>query len=338
MRGVSWGAVAVAALVVAVPVHAARADGSLARARAAIGASDYMTGRAALAEALAAGDAAPADLVEIYQLSGFIAAALGDSPTAVGAFKRMLALSPTATLPVGTSPKITKQFELAREFYASNKPLQLEVHTVASPPAAHISIVSDPMQMCVHVRAIVRVDGVAAKVIDTGVTQPNLIIALPHGTRLELRVVALDEFGNRLFEVGSETDPLVIVGEPPTPPIVVVVPPHDEGRPIYLQWWLSASVSGAFALAGVGFTVGALHAEHDLQSQIGPAYTYSDAKSIESRGKRDIAIADIGYGVAGAFALGAVALLLLAPHTSESSTVTPVPTRGGGAILWEVSF
>jgi len=345
-------AIVVGAMLAVLGARPAHADTPLERARAAIDASDYLAGRAALTEALTSGDLGPENLVETYRLSGFIAAALGEQAAAVEAFERMLSLAPTTRLAAGTAPKITKRFAAAQALVKDREAIKITVETAASPPSITVVVASDPVHMITSVRAIVRVDGRAEQVFDQPLTG-RATIALPVGHRLDLRVAARDEHGNRVSEVGSKDVPLVIVGqgapEPPKPVVVTAkpkpgVPPRDEpssARPLYLAWWLWAGTSVVLAGAGAYFGVSALGTKHDLEAATGPTHTYAEAHAIETRGKRDAVLADIGLAAGGAVALGAVILYLTGHHNTEADrrpSVTAAPARGGGTLALEVTF
>src|SRR5262245_13047563 len=104
MRGVR---VAIAAVVVVMTIGAAASadNKDLARARKFVDASDYANARVPLDKAMVAGDASPEDLAEIHRLTGIVEGALDNVEASRLAFKRLLAMSPKATLPAGTSPK-----------------------------------------------------------------------------------------------------------------------------------------------------------------------------------------------------------------------------------------
>ena len=66
-------------------------------------------------------------------------------------------------------------------------------------------------------------------------------------------------------------------------------------------------------------------------------HSFGDAQVVESDAKRDVLIADIAAGAAGAFALGAVVLYLTRPHL-EHLPVAAVPMRNGGALVFGGHF
>src|SRR5512143_2984159 len=118
-----WRQVAIAPVLVACFAPSARAD-SLADARAAVEGSDYLTAQPALEKALKAGTAEPAELAEIYKLTGIVEGALGNAAASQTAFQKWLSLDPKGTLPQGTSPKIAKPFAAAQKDAQKSGPLQ----------------------------------------------------------------------------------------------------------------------------------------------------------------------------------------------------------------------
>ena len=339
---------AVFALFVCALATPAAADPALDRARAAIDSSDYLTARTALSDALARGDNGPDELVEIYRLTATIAAGLGQGSAATDAFERMLALSPKATLPAGTSPKITRPFTVAQTFFKTNAPLQIKVDTAASPPSLTVTIVADPVHMIASARAVIRVDGGAERTLEEPAA-PTILFTLPAGRRIDVRVTARDEHGNRLAEVGTADVPVVIVG--PAPPSVVVTrpglvaarplppPPPAHHRPVYLAWWLWGGAAVAVAGVGTAYSVGVYDARSDLESLAAAGHPVSDAKPVESRGDRDALYANIAFGTAGAFAVvTAILYVTRDTHTHANEHVVAAPLPGGSAVMLEGRF
>lgn len=336
-------------LALVVCASTAHADPALDKARAAIDASDYLAARSALADALATGDNGPDELAEIYRLTGTIAAGLGDGPAATDAFERMLALAPHATLPAGTSPKITRPFSAAQAFYKTHQPVQIKVDTAASPPSVTITVVADPLHMIASAHAVVRVDGSRDQTLDKHVdaSTPTIVLGLPAGRRIDLRVSARDDHGNRLAEVGTADVPLVIVGSAPattattataaTPPIAAVqaTPPPPHRRSELLAWWLYGGAALGAAAVGSVFGYEVYQAHDQLQSLAAAGKPESDAKAVESRGDRDALISNIAFAAAGALAITTV--ILYVTHDSREH-LAPAPMSGGGGVVWEGRF
>jgi hypothetical protein len=315
-------------------------DDPVAQARAAVDASDYMTARGALDKALAAGGAQPDELAEMYKLLGIVDAALGDAKDSAAAFTKWLALDPKGSLPFGTSPKITRPFDVAKKKAAK---LELKTETNAEPPWVALVIASDPVGIT-HARALVSVDGKADKIVDSD-GKGRIAMDLPRGHRLDLRVEALDEHGNRVAVLGSKDVPIVIVtGDKPPPQDKVVVDKRDANllrkqavvEPHERSWYANWHVWGIAAIGATVVTgVFAYETRSDLQdldrlNATSPDHQWSAAQDTESRARRDLLITDIGAGVTGALALGTAFFYLTRPH--EEVQVVAVPTRGGGGL------
>src|SRR4051812_37114478 len=85
LRGMLRGLV-LALLVIEGVAWADPLPDALARARQAVAESDYSAARPALSAALDGGGRGPEELIEIYRLTGIVAAALGDAKAATDAF------------------------------------------------------------------------------------------------------------------------------------------------------------------------------------------------------------------------------------------------------------
>jgi len=334
---------AILAIGFAISWRPAHADDSLAQAKAAVDASDYMAAKSALAAALAGGGNGPDEMIEIYRLQGIVAGALGDAKAASDAFTRLLALSPKATLPAGTSPKIAKPFAVAGKYFASHDPLKVKTETAADPPSVTLVVVSDPLAMVAKARVWASVEGHKEKKLDaTG--KDKITVELPPGKRYELRVAALDEHGNRLVELGSGDEPITIVVEDKAKPAPVVerrpVEPAKPGatRPLYLKWWMWAGAAVVIGGAGTYFGIDAVLAKQDLDALNADSvhHRFTEAQDVESRGHRDVLLANIGWGLAGAIAIGAGVLYITEPHTETRLSIAPA--KSGGAIVFGGAF
>lgn len=344
------GLVALVALVAALCARTATAD-PLGDAKAQVAASDYLKARGSLDAAIASGTNSPVQLAEVWRLRGIVAGALGETKPATEAFQRCLALDPRAELPPGTSPKIMRPFAAAQAFYKSAKPLAITKETTQAPSIV-VVVESDPMVMIKRIQVAVKVDGAAEQLQHKQFAgQERVEISLPAGARLDLRVAALDEHGNRLAELGSAEVPIVIVGSTAKPdPVVVVTPPvapakprpsePTRARPLYAKWWLWGG--GAIVLAGGAtyFGLDGLARKSELEdlNASSPSHTFDEAKRVERRARRDFLLANIGFGVAGALAVTAAILFITEPSGKETARVGAAPLDGGGAIVFGGSF
>lgn len=316
------------------------ADEPLAQARKAVAESDYVAARPVLAAALDAGGNSPEDTAEIYRLTGIVDAALGDAKAATEAFKHLLALSPKATLPVGTSPKITRPFEAAARSFSSSPQLELKIETEAAPPTIILVVLSDALGMVAKAHVVYSVDRgpERTKVV---VASERTEIALPEGQRIDARVTALDRHGNRLVEIGSQEVPIVIVGPAGPAPVAtrpdapVVGTPRSPGPPVYRRWWPYAAASGVFAGAAGYFAWQVRSDANELERLTADSarHTFGEAKAVEDRGRRNALFTNIGLGVAGAFAIAAGAMYVFSPRETFETRVSAVPVPGGGAFV-----
>lgn len=334
MRGIG----VVATLVVAL-CRVSFADSALELARHDVETSDYLAARGALASALDAGTASPDDLAEIYKLSGIVEGALGKEADATASFAKWLAIDPKGALPPGTSPKIMKPFEAAQK---KTEPVKVKAETQASPPSVTLVVQADPERLIRRVRVFVRADGKPETKLE-GTGTGRIEIALPNGKRLDLRLQALDEHGNRVVELGTADVPIVITGAAPdvavaTKPIITHHEEPREARPLYLRWWLWGAVGVAFAGAGTYFGIEARSDANALTAlnAASQQHMFSEAQDLESRARREALFCNIGLGVAGAFALGAAILYLTEPRMETQ--VSAVPTRGGAAVVYGGTF
>ena len=315
------------------------AESALELARHDVESSDYLAARGALVSALDAGTASPEDLAEIYKLSGIVEGALGKDAEATASFAKWLAIDPKGTLPPGTSPKITRPFDAAAK---NADALKVKAETEATPPSVTLVIQSDPQHLVTRARVFVRADGGAETKVEASGAQ-RIKLALPNGKRLDLRVQALDEHGNRVVELGSADVPIVITGA--APDVVAAKKPveihHEEppaARPLYLRWWLWGAVGVAFAGAGTYFGIEARTDANALTAlnAASQQHVFTEAQDLESRARREALFCNIGLGAAGAFAIGATILYLTEPRME--TRISAVPTHGGAAVVYGGTF
>jgi hypothetical protein len=335
------------ALAVLLAQSATVEAGPLDDAKVAVEASDYLKARAALTEALASGENGRDELAEIYRLSGIVAGALGDAKASTAAFQRALALSPKVELPPGTSPKIARPFAQAQGLARQSAPLEIKTETAADPPSVTVIVASDPLAMIARVRVYAGVDGKPEQAFDRPASE-RTTVELPAGARLDVRVAAVDEHGNRLAELGSRAVPIVIVGKAAPPPpgggqVVVRTPPRRPPerparppRPLYLKWWMWGTTAALFGGAAAYFGIDAVLARRDLVelNQHSVEHTFDEARDVEARARRDVLFTNIGWGAAGVFAVGATILYLTEPRPARGERrVSVAPVRGGGGAI-----
>ena len=340
-----WLLAAAAAAVVFACAPEARAD-ALVDARKAVEASDYPTAKTSLDAALKAGDAGPAELAEIYKLSGIVEGALGNSHGATTAFAKWISLDPKASLPAGTSPKFMRPFDAAASQAKKRGAIEAKAETEDDPPAVILVIVNDPHKLIVGAKAYFRVDKRPEQVLAAD-GEGRIKVELETGKRLDVRLQGVDEFGNRVVELGSKDVPLVITssgknkqltdpnanaGKPATKPAEPPTP-----RAWYAQWWVWGIATAVTTGVGGFFAWRTREDVQELHSLNANSYVHpwADAQAVESRARRDLLITNISAGVAGAFAIGTLLLYLTRPteatETEPRAAVTPIP--GGGAVV-----
>lgn len=341
----------VAALAV-LSMLCARADAApdpLVQARTAVAESDYTAARPALTAALEGGGRGPEDLAEIYRLTGIVAAALGETKAATEAFTKLLALSPKAALPAGTSPKIRRPFDAAAKYFQSHPALELKIETQARPPTITLVVVSDPLGLVAQAHVAYRVDGGPERTKDVTASE-RTDVALPAGRRIDARVAALDRFGNRVVEIGSSEVPIVIVGDAPVASEAPPPPPRKTTTtrvqvaaghvPLYRKWWPYAAVAVAFGGASTYFGLAARSDRNELADVTAHSsdHRFAEAKSVEDRARRNVLFTNIGLAGAGVFAITAGVMFVLTPRDHVETRVVAVPVPGGGAVVLGGNF
>jgi hypothetical protein len=341
-----WGQVAIAAALLTTLASPAGAD-ALSDARKAVEGSDYLTAKPALDTALKAGTAGPADLAEIYKLTGIVEAALGNAGPSEKAFARWLALEPKGSLPPGTSPKITRPFSSAQEHARKTGPLSAKAETTDDPPAVTLVVVNDPQKMIVGAKVYFVTDKNAEQTLAAD-GHDRVTIELGLGKRIDLRLHAVDEYGNRVVELGSKDVPIVITSTGKATNVDKQVSTKDRARvehapapppaprPWYFQWWVWGSAT--VVATGVGGYF-AWRTREDIQrldylNANSLDYQWHDAQVVEDSAHRNLLVTNIAAGAAGAFAIGTVILFVTRPTSSESAVrATVAPMRGGGAVV-----
>lgn len=306
---------AVVCALVAIATRA-YAEDELAQARRLEASLEYEKALAIVDRVIARGGADPAHVVELHMFAGRLAAGLDRAALAEDHFARVLALVPTATLPAGTSPKLTAPFEAAR---VRARPL------VVSPTVAHGLVTLEA-----ELDSLGLVHGIAVHVVEHGVhrdiVERNALRVVVPETATIVEISALDSDGNRVW-VG----PPPHAPEPPPTTITAPVVVH-HGTPFYARWSTYA-IAGGVVLAGAGVCAWRLDvAQTDFDELKQGPHDYSKLTEVATRGDRWALAANIGFGVAGA-ALATSLIVALVHHDDEPAVlVAPTPT-GATALL-----
>ncbi|HEX8108503.1 MAG TPA: hypothetical protein VF516_12305 [Kofleriaceae bacterium] len=306
------------------------ADDAVAQARAAVAQSDYAAALPLLIAALDTGGRGREELAEIYQLTGVVEAALGDTRAATQAFLHVLVLSPAATLPDGTSPKIKRPFDEAARYVASYGTLQIKFDWPNQIGPAAVVVANDPLDMVAMVRVVTEPGGRQ----DLEVLSERIEFATPGDAALayHVNVTVLDVHGNTLAGVVYMRD--VRPREPYVPPRSTIVV-HPRPRPVYLRWWPYAG-AGVATLAATGYVARAARsASHDHDGIIASSaqHHYGDARAVEDRARRNVLLTNIGLGVSGALAVVAGALYVTRPRDRVEPLGGIAPLPGGGQLV-----
>ncbi len=348
-----WIHAAIAAVLVLAHVADAGAD-ALADARKAVDGSDYANARGLLTTALESGKAAPDELAEIYKLTGIVEGALGNAQPATDAFAKWLSLDAKGALPFGTSPKIMKPFTAAQEKAKKLGLVAAKAETEDDPPSVTLVVENDPQKLIVGAKVFFRADKRAEQTLEADGTR-RIKLDLETGKRIDLRLQALDKYGNRVVELGSKDVPIVITSsgttkqiiDPNDAKLVKTTPVRVEPakpRPWYLTWWVWGITTVVATGAGGYFAWQTRQDVNELEhlNSNSLAHPWSDAQEVESRARRDLLVTNIFAGAAGVFAIGTAILFFTRPETSNASEsasrVSVTPTQGGGAIVYGGHF
>ncbi len=327
------------ALTAAGPARAQKKGGgtpraTIERARTEIGELRYEDAQKTVEKAIRSGTNGPGDMAELYLLMGEVKASLGDDEAAQSAFKSALSIDPAAELRDGLSPKIREPFGKAKKAMKGKKPLAIQ-HRILKPdpPTIAVLVESDPMGMIIGGRRIYKnAEGAERSV--AGMGKERVDLKLPRGTS-KFTVAGIDEHGNRLILLGSESEPLTLDiesgggggesaggaeesgggesaggeedgggGEEATS---TVSKSSDDsgGPPFYAHWmvWGGAAV----AIAGVGVVTGlstrsSVNKLDDVR-QNSEMYEYTYAQSLADKAERRALYTNIAFGAAAACAV-----------------------------------
>jgi len=306
------------------------------RARNEIGELRYEDAQKTVEKAIRSGTNGPEEMVELYLLLGEVKASLGDDDAAQTAFKNALVIDASAELRGGLSPKIREPFGKARKAMKSKKMLAIQ-HRILKPdpPTIAVLVQSDPFGMIIGGRLIYKnADGAERSV--AGMGKERIDLKLPRGTSTFV-VAGIDEHGNRLIVLGSQSEPLTLDveaggggdggsgdggdagdggsgdanggdGGGGGEDAAIVEKSSDDGdggTPIYANWLLWGGV--AVGLAGVGVATGlatrSTIKDLDDVRQNSEMYEFSYAQSLADKAERRALYTNIAFGAAAACAV-----------------------------------
>lgn len=307
---------------------AARAD-DLVEARREMAALHFARALTLLDARLRAGGHSPSETAEIHRLLGMSAGALEQSDEALRHFRRLLALDPGAALEEGTSPKITRPFEKARQGGAAV--LRVRADAVKGRRAIAVVVESDPERMVAGARLALPSGPLDVKVSGT------IVVPVEGTEAARVQVAVVDAWGNTLAELAP-----VLLDEAPAPerPAPVVVEREREVAPLWARWPPWAAGAAVALAVGTVYGLEARSTQKDLDELNAHSSEHDIAEAIALRdeGRRQARIANIAFAAGGALGIVAGILLVRELAFDDGPTVGAAITPGGAALTVESRF
>jgi hypothetical protein len=247
------------------PVAGRAETESLSKARALYTDMHYDEAYRAYRDALAARGNRPADMVEIYQHLGALAALLNRPDEATDHFLRMLCLNPDAQIPEDMPPKVQQPYAAAKGKSATVTPFRL-AHTPVNQLSAHgsleveVELTPDTLGMANGINLRYRALGqpVFSAVRKEGTGRLFFSISpseLPPDRDVEYFWQIEDSYGGVLWESGSERTPF-LARSPKSAAGTDVGGAGGPGKgagpedsPFYTQIWFFVAAGAAVAVA-----------------------------------------------------------------------------------------
>jgi hypothetical protein len=249
---------------------------SLASARAqttpesALAAGDFVHAASLAEAALAAGGSSAASWVALQRTRGVARAHLGESVQAQRAFICALALDPSWRLSNTEVVEVRSPFMEARGFWSQHSQRLTASAELSDDGAALVVALVDPAALVARVLVRARRAG-QARFVELSLTPASSILValetLPAGHDIEYTLALIDENANRLWQLGSDSEPLRQAPPPAlqaaqaTQPAPAPAPaaaaraaaaPAASAQPYYIGAAVSlAAAAGAAAVAGV---------------------------------------------------------------------------------------
>ena len=286
-------------------------DRLLVDARAAEAALDYEKALALVERLITTGAAGyPAAFVELELTAGRLSAGLDRGSQAEVHYARALAVDPSASLPAGTSPKLTAPFDAAR---ATTTPLKLSV--IAVEGAVSFLVDADALGLVRGIALTINEpDGSGRTLTERGATR----IAVPKGATA-IEVAAVDEHGNVVWK-GVPPEPRIM------PPPMVTRAERPGAATRWSTWAIATGVVlGAGAFSAWRFNVA--QNEWDRMRAEPNMHDFSALTAVEDRGRRWGLTANIAFGLA---AVTGIATVVLYYRQRSGSRVIVSPTGVGG--------
>ena len=273
------------------------------------------------------------DLAPLYRVLGLASATAGNEDAAREAFTRWLALDPEGRLDRSLPDEVRSPFLEARGFWASSgQRLGAQATLRADASGLDVSI-TDPASMVARVRVRVRPAGGAWSDVMRS-PAPSLAIDVPGlsaARALDYSITFLDVSGNRIWHDGSDDAPLHAGEAAHTTTTVETTTTTTPGTPESAAdptgFVVGAVIAGVIA-AGAVITAAIFHADRERLAGIyngdgsgctGSGTTRGDVCAPQrSAISTDEVVAGVLYGVAGAAAITAIVLALMAPSSPSA--------------------
>lgn len=289
----------------------ARLTAARAEIRSHVHALRYAEARAAAEAALAIGAADPATLAELVRTLGEVTAALGDDAAAERWFVAWLTIDPQATLPPGTSPKLTDRLAAARGRGAGLAPARREI-VEGDAPRLEVMLAGDPGGLVAA--AAVRVGG--ERELSAPVTAAAIDVPLPADTT-RVEVSLRDRAGNEVAAFVVERA------------VSSVAPVSGRRRSLLRRPWPYAIGAGVLAATGGVLVWRRQVARDDLDAILADSgnHTFGDAEAARDRAETYGWLSVAGFAAAGALAVTAIVL-----STLDDAEVVLAPSPGGVSV------
>ncbi len=280
----------------------------LARAEEAFARVDFPSARASAQASLESGGHTPVEVARIWYLLGMSGAAMHDDAAARDAFERLLALSPAEPVEQNLAPPLRGPLTAARAYWTARTE---RFGAVVDRGANGMEVrVTDPLHMARAVAVRLRPGAQGTFVPARVPAAPVVEIPFPAGAaegRIDYAVRVVDEWGNRLVELGTEAAPRTA---PPAPHAVAVVVPPGTARsePSPWRWAGVAGVGiGAAALVG-GVAAAVLRESHAASWNSADCLRNGQTRAGNCGAERDAANQAQGWSIAGFAVGGALAI------------------------------
>lgn len=284
-----------------------------------------------------------ATVLEIFTLQGVAWGTLGKDAKTRDSFRKLLVLSPNATLPKDLPPRVRTPYFEAKEWASSNGPL------TATPSAevaegkvlfVQIEVSKDVLRLARAVRFSLRagteVTTVEAPLVSGKAQAP---VGKPGITWW---ADVLSERKGVLLQVGTAKAARVEGEVAEAPPALVAAPPVVESPAAVNGAWrrpLGIGFLGAGAVAaGIGVVLGVqaegaraqlTNAPRDDQGRV-TGLTQRDAAALEATSRDQAMVANVLFGVGGACAAAGLVLVVLGPSSEPALAFSP--TAGGVSV------